>query len=214
MRPERRREQIRSVLRPLMREVRRRDRVKLLSFSEGAVTVHTDWVRWPMTVLDRAASLRGSGRTALLDALAGAAARLPRLATERQAIVLVTDAIDNASRLPSSEVVAAARSVSAPVYVLALGGTARQIQVERGQAEGIERLRTIARQTGGRLFVVPGEEGEGPERAAARIRQDLRHQYLIGFEPAPGGEEGEIRPLEVDVDAPGAKVLARKGYRR
>lgn len=214
MRADRRRQQIRRTLLPLMREVRRSDRLKLLSFSGPEVETHTGWVRWPMTVLERAASLRGTGETALLDALAGAARRLPRLSAERHAIVLVTDAIDNASRLGPEEVVRAARSVAAPVYVLALGGAARRIQLERGKAEGVERLRVIARQTGGRLFLVPGQEGEAADRAAGRIVRDLRHQYLLGFEPASGVPEGRIQTLEVRVPHRQANVLARKGYRR
>jgi Ca-activated chloride channel family protein len=214
MRPERRRGQIHRALLPLMREVRRIDRVKLLSFSEGTVLAHTDWVRRPMTVLERAASMRGSGKTALLDALAGTAGRLPRVSTERHAIVMVTDAIDNASRLAPGQVVGAARAVSAPVYVIALGGLGRAIQLRRGEAEGLERLEAIASETGGRLFLVGGEAGADPERVAHRIREDLRHQYLLGFEPSPEAQAGEIRRLEVEVAVPGAQVLARKGYRR
>jgi Ca-activated chloride channel family protein len=214
MRPARRRKQIRRALLPLMREVRRVDRVRLLSFSEGGVRSHSDWVRRPMTILDRAASLRGSGRTALLDALAGAAGRLPKVSTERHAIVMITDAIDNASRLRPEQVIDAARSVSAPVYVIALGGLAREIQLRQGAAEGLERLASIASETGGRLFLVGGETGAEAERVGRRIREDLRHQYLLGFEPSPEADSGEIRRLEVKVAIPGAQVLARKGYRR
>lgn len=214
MQPQRRRAQLRRALLPLMRGVRHSDALRLFRFSEGDVEPVSGWVPWPMTILDEASAIRGSGKTALLDALAQTSRRLPRVSADRHVVLIVTDGIDNASRLRPDEVIAAARSVSAPVYAITLGGAATEIQARRGEARDLEVLETVARQTGGRAFVVgPGSTDE-PAAVADRILQDLRHQYLLGFEPGSGGMSGAIRQLEVRVDVPGVQVLARKGYRR
>ena len=45
----------------------------------------------------------------------------------------------------------------------------------------------------------------------ARIAEELRHQYLIGF--TPRAFDGRIHELEVRVTGPGLKATARNSYR-
>ncbi|MDQ7007603.1 MAG: VWA domain-containing protein [Acidobacteriota bacterium] len=204
---------IRAALLPLMRQVRRRDRVRLVSFADRGVQVHGSWSARPLSLLSEALSIQRRGRTALADALAAAAALLAPSPLERQAIVLVSDGLDNASRLAPAQAAAAALEVAAPVYVLALGGPAREIQARRNPQNPLAGLREVARLTGGRFFLIGGEEELSRARAAARqIRDDLRHQYRLAFRPAPGRRQGAHR-IEVRVHRRGARVLARRGYR-
>ncbi len=204
---------IRAALLPLMRQVRRRDRMRLVSFADHGVVVHGTWRSRPMSLLAEALAIERRGRTALADALAAAAELLAPSPLERQAIVLVSDGLDNASRLAPSEVAEAALEVEAPVYVLALGGAAREIQARRDPGNPLAGLADIARQTGGRLFLIGGEDEAAEARAAAlRIRDDLRHQYRLAFRPPRDRREGSHR-IEVRVGRRGARVLARRAYR-
>jgi len=104
----------------------------------------------------------------------------------------------------------AAREVDVPVYVLMLGGVDRAIQGKRFAGSPLRNLAEIAEQTGGRSFLIDGPQAALD--AAARIRDDLRHQYWLAFRPSKA-PDGRFRPLTVKGDRRGAKVLTRAGYR-
>lgn len=204
-------EQLRTALLPLMRRVRiDRDKLLLLSFAGEEVVRHGGWNARPLTTLHRALSIPRGGRTALKDALAVAAGLMPRDPRERHAIVLVSDGVDNASRASVREVVDAARSVSSPVYVQALGGEARRIQAEGDEGSPLAPLRTIAVETGARFSVVGSLESA--VEAAEALTSDLRHQYLLAYRPETP-PDGSFRPIRVEIARRGLEARARQGYR-
>lgn len=203
-------DRMRTALTPLAREVGVADRVKLVAFAGQRVVDVTDWTSAAGSVLEQAIAVPRGGKTALADALVMAASRLPRAPVERQAIVLVTDGLDNASQRTTAEAIDAARSIGVPVYVLALADHAQAIQYERGGASPLVPLRAIADQTGGRFF--PITEPEEAAAAAVRVREDLRHQYWLAFSPSRP-LDGSFRAISVDTRRPGTQVLARLGYR-
>ncbi len=205
--------EIRAALLPLMREIRRKDFLRLYTFAAGEVTAASDWNNRAFSTLDQALRLPRRGRTALVDALVVAADFLSRAPRERQAIVLVSDGMDNASEMTPEQVINAARSVEVPIYVFALGGPSREIQERRGQSP-LEVLHRIAEQTGGRFFLVGGEdEAERARQAAAAIRDDLRHQYWLAFRPESPAD-GAFHPIDIAVKGKGLRVRSRQGYRR
>lgn len=204
------RERLKTALVPLGREVGLVDRIMLLSFSDRGVHRLTGWSDRPMAVVQDALAAPTHGKTAIVDALALAAQQFPQAPKERQAIVLVTDGLDNASELTVADAVEAARSVDVPVYVVLVGGADREIQARRYTGTPLQALVEIAEQTGGRWLFVG--DREGAELAAARIRDDLRHQYWLAFRP-DGKRDGRFRPIRVEVDAFGARIRTRAGYR-
>jgi Ca-activated chloride channel family protein len=66
----------------------------------------------------------------------------------------------------------------------------------------------LAEISGGRTVRV--EETSNLARAFTGIASELRHQYLLGYEP-PGGEGG-WRAISVAVTRPDLVVRARSGY--
>ena len=208
-----RREQLRRALLPLARTVRIEDRIRLVSFGGGRVIVHGGWRQRPLTAVEEAVALPRGGTTAVADALVEAAHLLPPPIDERQAIVLASDGIDNASRRTAREVIDAARQVRAPVYVLAVGGEGERIRERsrrRRERSPLALLRRVAAETGGRFFLVTSRDEA--RAAALRIRDDLRHQYWLGFHPE-SAPDGRFHRVRVRVDRPGVSILARSGYR-
>lgn len=203
------RQRTRDALEALFWKFRSGDRMLLLSFAADGVDLQGDWTTEPFSLLDAATWLDRRGKTAIIDALREAAGQLPRAPGERQGIVLITDGLDNASEGQAADVVAAARSVGAPIYVLALVGEDREIQDQRAQAPPLRPLREIARLTGGRFFLAT--DFFEADKAATTIREDLRHQYWLGFKP-PRPPDGSYRPIQVEVQRRNARVLARQGY--
>jgi Ca-activated chloride channel family protein len=204
-------ERVRTALLPLARRIRvDRDLVLLLSFAAEGVTQHEEWNSHPLLTLRKALEIPRFGRTALTDALGIAAGLMPRVPYERHAIVLVSDGVDNASSSSTEAVIDVARAVDTPVYVFALGDEARKIQERQSPESPLRPLRHVAEQTGARFFVIAGPEDA--ERAAEELATDLRHQYVLAFQPE-ATRDGRFRPLTVEVSEPGLTVRTRPGYR-
>lgn len=153
---------------------------------------------------------RPFGATSIYDAVADVARHVAARDRASRALVVVTDGVDNRSRMRLEEVSGLASAIDVPVYVvevgLARGDAARAsgVAVVLGEAT----LDDLARWTGGERHVVTGAPGEA-RRVAARIVSDVRSQYLLAFEsaPVPGW-----RPLEIRTRRPGLIVRARGAY--
>jgi Ca-activated chloride channel homolog len=137
------------------------------------------------------------GMTSLNDAIAATAKELAGRPYSHRAVVVLTDGVDNASRLSAPEVSGIASSIDVPVYILAVvspldhAGAATAVNSERPIPVG--DLADLARWTGGEFFVtsVPAQTS----LAARQIIEELRHQYMLAFEPAakPGWHPLEVR---------------------
>jgi Ca-activated chloride channel family protein len=137
------------------------------------------------------------GMTSLHDAIAATAKELAGRPYSHRAVVVLTDGVDNASRLSAPEVSGIASSIDVPVYILAVvspldhAGAATAVNSERPIPIG--DLADLARWTGGEFFVTSAPAQTS--LAARQIIEELRHQYLLAFEPAlrPGWHPLEVR---------------------
>lgn len=151
------------------------------------------------------------GMTSLHDAIAGTARLVARRNNAHRAVIVLTDGVDNNSRLSPPEVSGIASSIDVPVYIVAVvspldhPGMATAVSSDRPLPVG--DLADLARWTGGELFVssTPAQMSV----AAREIVNELRHQYLIAFEPtgASGWHALELRTRKSNL-----VVRARSGY--
>jgi VWFA-related protein len=164
-------------------------------------------------MLEQFDTLQPFGQTSLFDAIADTGRRIAVTGASRRAVVALTDGVDTASRLTASEVSGIASAIDVPVYVVLIVPTPDQAGLSaaalehRLTAEREGSLGDLARWTGGALFAATG-----PARtsvAARRIVNELRHQYLIAFEPddRPGWHPIEVRTTRKDL-----VVRTRSGY--
>ena len=128
-----------------------------------------------------------------------------------KAIILFTDGTDTSSKLDAAGVSALASSVGVPVYVVvAVPPVDQRTMIEssdsRASASGAD-LRQLADWTGG-LLVFAANYAEMTV-SAARVLDELRHQYVLAIEPA---RMPEWRRLEVRVRKTQAVIRARSGY--
>jgi VWFA-related protein len=127
-----------------------------------------------------------------------------KLSTEagRKAIVVLTDAEDNGSKVRVEEAIEAAQRTDTVVHILLVydphyggnGAVAKKITDE----------------TGGRMIVVNNEKHL--QEAFDQISEELRSQYTLGYYPTNSARDGKFRKIKIDVDNKDDKVLARKGY--
>ncbi|MDQ6665207.1 MAG: VWA domain-containing protein [Acidobacteriota bacterium] len=149
--------------------------------------------------------------TVLYDAIYLAAS--DRLSKEvgRKAIVLITDGVDQGSRLKLEAAVEAAQKADAVVYSIyyvdpgAYGGMGFGFG---GGGEGY--LKKMSEETGGHVFRV--DRKHSLDNIFEELQQEMRSQYSIGFTPTNDRKDGSYRKLDLHTQDRNLKVQARKGY--
>jgi Ca-activated chloride channel family protein len=164
------------------------------------------------TLPDSLSTMTPFGATSLHDAIARTAERVGTRQGLRRAVVVFTDGQDTASKLSPSEVSGIASAIDVPVYIV---GIVPSIDNPSSDLSGASAehsalagpLKDLATWTGGATFVVStiGQRS----RTAQHIVDELRHQYLIAFEPSgkPGWHPLVVRTRDKDFT-----VRARSGY--
>ena len=145
------------------------------------------------------------GMTALYDAVDRGMRHLERGTRDRKALIVVSDGGDNASTRRSTTWWSTPAGRTLSIY------TVTSFDPDNRDARPAV-LKTLARETGGRVFTT--RRTEDVVRAFARIAQEIRSGYTIGFAP-PQAAEGGFRSIRVVVDAGDHRQLVartRAGY--
>ncbi len=164
--------------------------------------------------------------TAIFDAALAAVRAFntpPQDATERRIVVLISDGLDTASRTRATQVIEEANASGVTFYVIHLplfGVTDGRLGMRRPS----KGFRELAERTGGQYFVV----GDAPSSLDPRaendlepvfnvISDDLRGQYVLGFQAGEAQRDGRFRRVEVRLTANDKRKLRlrvlRDGYR-
>lgn len=159
-------------------------------------------------------SLEGKpwGTTKLFDSIAKTAEMVAARANRHRALLVITDGVDTGSMLTPPEVSGIASGIDVPVYLLTvvnpLDHAGSEFAVITGdKAAETATLADLARWTGGdmRIASVPAHTVE----AIRDLFTELRHQYLITFEP---GTRPGWHPLEIRARKKNLIIRARSGY--
>jgi Ca-activated chloride channel family protein len=126
----------------------------------------------------------------------------------RQAVVVLTDGDDTASRVSMEDVFGIARGHTVTVYAVT-PPEGRTID-HGGRLTGpLFDLRALTRETGGRTFT-PARM-EDLNTVYGEIAAELRHQYWVAY--APQHAPGPFRRVSVSiVNQPALQVRTRSGY--
>jgi Ca-activated chloride channel homolog len=162
----------------------------------------------------RRVSLKGTpwGKTSLYDAIGDTATSVSERSNRHRALLVITDGVDTGSRLTAAEVSSIASSIDVPVYLLTVvtpldhPGTEFEVTSD-GRSTQTAALDDLARWTGGDMRIA--STSAQISVAVQDLFTELRHQYLISFEP--GGRPG-WHPLEIRTRKKGLVVHARGGY--
>jgi Ca-activated chloride channel family protein len=204
-------EAAKEAIRYFVEQLRTQDRFALICFADDQVSWVTEFTSDRDRFIERLMVQEGYGQTALNDAVAA----IPKLVDEsthgRKAIVLITDGVDNASKLTAEQSVETARTVEVPIFTVGfstLPWEDRQKALNLGFNMAV--LRLFAEETGGALFVV--RDPDEMKEAVSRISTDLRHQYLIGYSPGLERWDGSYRSVQLEARSGHFVVRTRKGY--
>jgi Ca-activated chloride channel family protein len=165
----------------------------------------------PAAVERRILRMRPAGRTSLLDAITLALSQMHGAQHLRRAIVILSDGGDNHSRHTESEIKGAIREADVQIYAM---GIVSEIVKAAEEKNGPHLLEELARESGGGYF--PVENLEELPGICARIGNELRTQYVLGYSPTNPDRDGKYRRLKVTVSSAETKsqvkVFHRTGY--
>jgi len=155
----------------------------------------------------------GPRGTVLYDAVYLAAHE--KLSTEvgRKVIVVITDGVDEGSRLNIKDAIEASQKSDAVIYSIdysdqsqyGFGGFGR-FSVGGGEAA----LHQMSDETGGHMYRV--DRKHPLDEVFKELQDEMRSQYAIGYTPINDVKDGSYRKLDVKVASKDMKVQARKGY--
>ena len=175
-------------------------------------------IRTFTTDLERITSVSLEGKPWGLTSLYDAIASMSRLVAERRnrhrAVLVITDGVDTGSRMTPPQVSYVASTIDVPVYLLVvsnpLDNPDHKLAVLAASGETADNTATLAdlaRWTGGEMAIA--SELEDSTRALRELMGNLRHQYLLSFEP---GARPGWHPLEIRTRKKNLIVHARSGY--
>ena len=181
--------------------------------SEGKANELVPFTENPAAITRALDIVKPWGKTAFFDALAQMPAQSELGRNPSRAIILLSDGIDNASKMTRAEIERRLEGVSIPIYAFGLREPGEQRLAKGAISEemsNIDLLEELASATGGALYV--GNQPETLANAMDGIEKILRAQYLIGFSPTGKGTV-KYRRISLKVAGRVRTVRVRAGYR-
>jgi VWFA-related protein len=144
----------------------------------------------------------GSGGTNFYDAVY--LASHDKMATEagRKALIILTDADDNGSKISLKEAVEAAQRADTVIHML--------VVYDPRYGANMGAAKQLAEETGGRAIDV--HNTKQLLKAFDEISEELRTEYSLGYYPTNPKLDGTYRKVRVELTNKDYKALTRKGY--
>src|SRR5215471_16582089 len=120
----------------------------------------------------------------------------------RKAMIILTDGVDQGSRLKLRDALEAAQKADVICYVLLL--------FDPRFGSDMSDMNHLAEETGGRAISI-GSHTDNLGKAFKQISDELRTQYSLGYTSSNEKHDGGFRKIELK-SKEGYKVQARKGY--
>jgi VWFA-related protein len=146
--------------------------------------------------------------TVLYDAVYLAANEKLKTEVGRKVIVLITDGIDQGSKLKIEEAIEAAQKSDAVIYSIDYADPSAYGMFSFGVSDSA--LQRMSGETGGKVFKV--DRRHTLDDAFKELQDEMRSQYAIAYSSTNAVRDGSFRHLNVKVADKNLKVQVRKGY--
>ena len=149
--------------------------------------------------------------TVLYDAIYLAASEKLKTEVGRKVIVVITDGVDQGSRMTRNQAIESAQKADAVIYSIDYydpGAYGRFMTFGGSGGEG--ELRKMSDETGGHVYRV--DRSHPLDQVFRELQDEMRSQYSIGYTPTNGLKDGSYRHLDVKLANKDLKAQARKGY--
>jgi Ca-activated chloride channel family protein len=181
------------------------DEMFVMTFSRQIDTL-SDHTADRRILRDALFGLHAQGATALWDAVDSAIDYLKRGKHRKKALLVITDGVDNKSRLGFRHVLDRIRESDLIVYTVGINTPTGTFAKGRRERDQLEQLAEV---TGGYAHF-PTDSQKCRETMEEIVRQVSEH-YTIGYYPTNATYDGKWRKIKVAVDSrrPGEKYVAR-----
>jgi VWFA-related protein len=159
------------------------------------------------------------GGTALYDAVFLGADELMKKQPGRKALIVLSDGVDNGSRLTLERAIEAAQRSDTLLYSIlfedpngnsGFGGHGRRGGARRGGEDGRKVLQRLSRETGGRYFEV--SKSQPIDQVYESLDEELRSQYSIGYTSDAKTSSTDYRRIHLTTKQKSMTVQTREGY--
>ncbi len=186
------------------------DEFFMVAFNEKPVLL-SDFTQSIESIQGQLVYAEPRGRTALLDSIYLALAKMREAHNQKKALLIISDGGDNHSRYTESEIKSIVKEADVQIYAIGIfSPNPGTIEEQTGPAT----LSAITDVTGGRTFTVdnPNELAD----IATKIGIELRNQYVLGYRPTTPVKDGKWRKIKVKLHPPKGlpplTVYAKSGY--
>ena len=186
------------------------DEFFLVEFNDQAKLV-TPFTENMEQIQDEVLRAQTKGHTALLDAIYLALHEIKKSSKARKALLIVSDGGDNNSRYTQTEVKGFIQESDVIVYAIGIfGGRRRSLE----EASGPALLHKLTEPSGGHMIAV--RDAVQLPYIAAKIGNELRNRYLLGYSPSYRQRDGHYHRVKVKIDQPSGlpplRAFWRMGY--
>ena len=147
----------------------------------------------------------------MLDAIQMALGLMKKARNSRKAIVILSDGGDNRSRATVAQVKSAVVESDVLLYAMGIFDMGKGTREEQN---GPKLLDELTAQSGGKLF--RADSVDDLPATSARIGNELRSQYLLGYAPEDLAADGKYHRVKVELapppDMPPLRVHYRPGF--
>jgi VWFA-related protein len=161
---------------------------------------------------------RGGGGTTLYDAVYLGADEIMKKQKGRKALIVLSDGVDNASKVTLERAIESAQRADTLVYSIlfedpngnqGFGGRGR-MGGGRREEDGHQVLQRLSRETGGRYFEV--SKRQPIDKVYEALEEELRSQYSIGYTPDTSTASNDYRRIHLTTKQKSMTVQTREGY--
>jgi len=158
-------------------------------------------------------TMQNQAGTVLYDAVYLAANERLKTEVGRKAIVVITDGVDEGSKLSRDKSIEAAQKADSIIYSIyyvdraAYGGRFGTFNMGGG---GEAELRRMSSETGGQVF--PVSNRLTLDDIFREIQEEMRSQYVITYTPPNPKKDGSYHKIDLRAGNKDYRVQARKGY--
>jgi Ca-activated chloride channel homolog len=189
------------------------DEFFLVSFNDRAelMSAFTNSVE---DLQSRILSAPAKGRTALLDAIYLGLNEMKTARNAKRALLILSDGGDNNSRYTEKDIKRLVREAATQLYSVGIFEPLGYRNRTPEELSGPSLLAEVTELTGGRAFTVENVN-ELPD-IAAKIGEELRNQYILGYRPSNKSHDARWRKIKIKLRAPKGlpplSVYAKTGY--
>jgi Mg-chelatase subunit ChlD len=152
---------------------------------------------------------QGGAGTTMYDAIYLASNEITRKEKGRKAFILLTDGVDNGSKISITDAIESAQRADTLVYSI-LFSDAQLLSLGGSNKRGKEVLERLSRETGGSFFAV--SKKMTIDDIFTRLQQELRNQYSLGYSSDNPAVGAGYRTTKLTVQTKGLVVQTREGY--